>query len=532
MDLQSLFAQLGTTAAILIPILAIIVGLFIAWIVARLGAFLVRKGLERIQVDERISESMETKAQITKWVSGFTFWALFIFVLVWLINFAQGFIPGLQGNVVSSPLQALLAEWVGKIISVGISLLVAWVIATVLKFLVVYVLNATKLDERLGETIPRETPDATDPIDPTEASAPPRKSNMNESIGKTVFWLVFLVFIPSILNNLGIGQAAESVQGLINQVFSYIPGIIGAVIVLILGGLLARILRQIVTGFLEGVGVDRLGERFGFSRAQDAQPLSYVLGTVVYVLVLIPVVIQALDLLSLPVISEIGTQLLRDVTNAILSVLGAVVILFVAYYLAKFIADIVTNLLDGIGIDRLPAALGFTTTQGTNLSSVVGYVVLVAVMLFAIQGTADAMGLTSISDVVGRLIVLGGNVLLGIVIFMVGIYLANLASNVISAAGGSDTTLLANIVRWAILIFVAGIALTQAGVTLAGNVIQIILIAIGAAVALAFGLGGREAAARQLNEWFGNRSGVVDEIRNDLNKLDNTDDLGNTNPMP
>lgn len=527
MDLQKLFADLGSTAAILIPILAIIVGLFIAWIVARLGAFLVRKALERIQVDERISESMETKAQITKWVSGFTFWALFIFVLVWLINLAQGFIPGLQGNVVQSPLQALLAEWVGKIISVGISLLVAWVIATILKFLVVYVLNVTKLDERLGENIPTDTETVGTGV------TPPKKSNMNESIGKTVFWLVFLVFIPSILNNLGIGQAAESVQGLIDQIFSYIPGIIGAVIVLILGGLLARILRQIVTGFLEGVGVDTLGERFGFSRSQDAKPLSYLLGTVVYVLVLIPIVIQALDLLSLPVISEIGTQLLRNVTNALLSVLGAVVILFVAYYLAKFIAEIVTNLLDGIGIDRLPEALGFKTAQGANLSGVVGYVVLVAVMLFAIQGTADAMGLTSISDVVGRLIVLGGNVLLGIVIFMVGIYLANLASNVITTAGGEDTTFLANIVRWAILIFVAGIALTQAGVTLAGNVIQIILFAIGAAVALAFGLGGREVAARQLNQWFGNTPGdMSDEVRDNLDKLDNTDEFGNTNPVP
>ncbi|MDX1378175.1 MAG: mechanosensitive ion channel [Anaerolineales bacterium] len=487
MDFQKLFADLGQSAAILIPVLAIIVGLFIAWIVARLGAFIVRKALERIQVDERASESLETKAQITKWVSGFTFWALFIFVLIGMINLAQGFIPGLQGNVVQSPLQALLAEWVGKIISVGISLLVAWIIATVLKFLVVRILNITKLDERLGESVPGETA--------------PRK-DMNESIGKTVFWLVFLVFIPSILNNLGIGQAAESVQGLVDGIISYIPGILGAVIVLVLGGLLARILRQIVTGFLEGVGVDNLGERFGFSKAQDAQPLSALLGTVVYVLVFIPIVVQALDLLALPVISEIGTQLLGSVTSAIISVLGAVVILFVAYYLAKFISEIVTNLLDGIGVDRLPEALGFKTAQGANLSSVVGYVVLVAVMLFAVQGTAESIGLSSISSVIGSLIVLGGNVLLGIVIFMVGIYLANLASNVITTAGGEGTAFLANIIRWAILIFVAGIALTQAGVTLAGNVIQIILFAVGAAVALAFGLGGRDVAARQLESWF------------------------------
>jgi hypothetical protein len=486
MDFTKLFADLGQSAAILIPILAIIVGLFIAWIVGRLGAFIVKRILTGAKVDERASDSLGTQTQITKWVSAFTFWALFIFVLVWLINLAQGFIPGLQDNVVQSPLQALLAEWVGKIVSVGISLLVAWIIATVLKFLVVRVLNITKLDERLGENVPGQT----------------NTNNMNESIGKTVFWLVFLVFIPSILNNLGIGQAADSVQGLVDQVISYIPGILGAVIVLILGGLLARILRQIVTGFLEGVGVDALGERFGFSKSNDAQPLSALLGTVVYVLVLIPIVVQALDLLALPVISEIGAQLLGSVTTAIISVLGAVVILFVAYYLAKFISEIVTNLLDGIGLDRLPEALGFKTAEGSNLSGVVGYVILVAVMLFAVQGTAESIGLTSIAAVVGSLITLGGNVLLGVVIFLAGLYLANVASNVITTAGGEDTSFLANIVRWAILVFVAGIALTQAGVSLAGNVIQIILIAIGVAVALAFGLGGRDIAARQLDKWF------------------------------
>ena len=485
MDFQQLFADLGESAAILIPILAIIVGLFISWIVARIGTFIVRRILTSAKVDERASSSLGTETQITKWVSGFTFWVLFIFVLVWLINLAQGFIPGLEGNVVQSPLQALLAEWVGKLVSVGISLLVAWIIATVLKFLVVRVLNVTKLDERLGEQV-----------------AGKKSSDMNESIGKTVFWLVFLVFIPSILNNLGVGQAADSVQGLVDQVISFIPGIIGAVIVIVLGGLFARILRQIVTGFLEGLGVDNLGERFGFSKAKDAQPLSALLGMVVYVLVLIPIVVQALQLLALPVITDIGTQLLDSVTSAIINILGAVVILFVAYYLAKFISDIVTNLLDGIGIDRLPAALGFKTAKGNTLSGVIGYVVLVAVMMFAVQGTAQAIGLTDIADLVGELIGFAGSVLLGIVIFIAGIYLANVASNVITAAGGSDAQFLANIARWAILVFVAFIALTQAGIDLAGEVLQIILLAVGAAFALAFGLGGREAAAKQVEQWF------------------------------
>jgi hypothetical protein len=217
---------------------------------------------------------------------------------------------------------------------------------------------------------------------------------------------------------------------------------------------------------------------------------------------MIPVIIQALNTLGLPVISEIGAQLLGSVTSVILNILGAAVILTVAYYIAKFISDIVSSLLAGIGINRLPAALGFKTAEGTELSGVVGYVVLVAVMLLAVQGTAQAVGLTSIAVLFGSLITFGGNVLLGVVIFFAGMYLANVAFNVITSAGGEETNFLANIARWAILIFVAGIALNTAGVTLAANVIQIMLIAIGAAAALAFGLGGRETAAKQLDKWF------------------------------
>jgi hypothetical protein len=140
-----------------------------------------------------------------------------------------------------------------------------------------------------------------------------------------VFWLTFLAFTPSILSSLGADEVAGSVNGIISQVVNYVPGIIGAVIILIVGALLARILRQIVTGFLEGVGVDRLGERVGLSVSQKAQPLSALLGTVVYVLVMITIVVQALQTLSLPASARL--HLLNGATSAIFGVPGAAVIL-------------------------------------------------------------------------------------------------------------------------------------------------------------------------------------------------------------
>lgn len=488
MDILSQLQVLATQY--LLPLLAVIVGLFVAWVVARIGAFLVRRAFERMKVDERISQSLGAKAQVTAWVSGLTFWVLFV-VVIWQLAIAAQRFAGLDTAAVQTPLGSLLTEWLGRLVNVGVFLLVAWLVATVLKFLVVRVLNMTRLDERLGERVTGKKSAAT--------------ANMNESIGRAVFWLTFLVFIPSILGSLGLNESAASIQSLVNQILAYLPGVIGAVVILILGALLARIVRQVVTGFLENVGVDRLGERVGLSADRNAQPLSSILGTVVYVFVMITVIGQALNALNLEVLTNISNMVLGSVTTAILGLLGAAVILGVAYYVAKFIADVASSLLAGLGVNRLPAALGFKTAKDADLAGVIGYVVLVAVMLFAVQGTAQFLGLSGFADLMGSLIVFGGKVLLGIIIFLAGVYLANVASNVIVSTGGKDVVFLANIARWAILIFVAGIALSQAGVTLAENAITIILATVGIAIALAFGLGGREAAGRQVEKWFERR---------------------------
>ena len=81
MDFTNLFAGLGDAAQFLIPLVVVIIGLFIAWVVGRFIAFLVRRGLERLKLDERASKSLGTNTQITKWVSGLVFWLVFIVVL-------------------------------------------------------------------------------------------------------------------------------------------------------------------------------------------------------------------------------------------------------------------------------------------------------------------------------------------------------------------------------------------------------------------------------------------------------------------
>ncbi len=102
-----------------------------------------------------------------------------------------------------------------------------------------------------------------------------------------------------------------------------------------------------------------------------------------------------------------------------------------------------------------------------------------------------------------QLIVVAGKVLAGLAIFAVGIYLASLAASLISSGASGQSRLLSTVARVATLALFGAMALQQMGIAL-----QIVNLAFGltlgalaVAFALAFGLGGREAAGMVAEGW-------------------------------
>jgi len=275
---------------------------------------------------------------------------------------------------------------------------------------------------------------------------------------------------------------------------------------LLVGWLIARIVRQIVVNLLAATTIDQFGERIGVSGETQPRPLSIIIGTVVYILILIPAVIAALTALGVEAISTPSISMLTVVLNGIPIFFGAVLVLVVAYYAGKLISNLVSNLLTGIGFDKVPEVLGLSVTpreDQRSLSEVAGIVALIAVLLLAGIEAANMIGFAFFAEILATFMAFGGQILLALVIFAVGLYLANLARNLILAAGGDNPTLVAGLVRIAILVFVAAMALQQVGVT--GEIVNItfgvMLGAIGIAIALAFGLGSRETAGRFVEGW-------------------------------
>ncbi len=140
----------------------------------------------------------------------------------------------------------------------------------------------------------------------------------------------------------------------------------------------------------------------------------------------------------------------------------------------------------------------------------VGTLVQVAVVWFALIQALELLGFDEVAVLMTDLLALAGRILLGLIIFLVGLYLARLAAEAIRSSGVNQPNLLATAAQGAILVLTGAMALRQMGV--ANEIINLafglLLGAIAVAVALAFGLGGREAAGRLLERYVDSAGAV------------------------
>ncbi len=480
---QALFDKLGTSLPNLLAALLILI---IGWIVARLIAGSIRKLLRRTNLDNRLAKTATQDSSVEihaeDWIAKGIFFVLMIFVLV-------AFFQRLGLTSVTGPLNTLLDTVMGylpQLASALILLLVAWLVATIVKVLVSRGATMLKLDDRLSSQ---------------GALQDEETMSVSDSIASAAYWLVFLFFLPPILNSLRMNGLVGPMEDMISKIMDFIPNIFGAAIILLVGWFIARIVRQIVVSLLVVAGVNKLGDRIGLSRGTT---LAGLLGTIVYAFILIPAVISALDTLAIDAISNPASMMLSTLLDAIPRIFGAVVVLGVAYLVGRLISGLVVEILDGVGINQWPEKIGLNLKTERSLAEIIGYIILVATVLFAGMEAAEMLGFGKFSELVNAFIVFGGKVLLALVIFGVGLYIANLARDIMLSTMGEDAAFTISIVRAAILVLVTAMALSQMGIAqeIVNDAFTILLAAIGIAIALAFGLGSREIAGKEVARWL------------------------------
>lgn len=507
MEWNGLFTNVQTQLGTSLPgIVGALVILAVGWLLAVIVRAGLRRGLAAAHLNRHVHTSGGRQLDVEKWIAVGAFWLILLITLAAVFN-------ALNLQAVSGPFANLVGRimaYLPSLIAGAVLALVAWLSATVLRALTQRVLGATTLDDKL--------------------SAHAGMEPMSRNLGNVIFWLVILLFLPVILSALELHGLLGPVQSMLDRALQMLPDIFAALLIAFFGWLVATVLRGLVRNLLSATGVDNAAHRAGM---HPSVQLSTLAGTLVFILVFIPSLIAALDALRIEAISRPAVGMLASFFNSVPALVAAAVILVVTWYIAKFAAGLLTSLLAGLGLDLLPERLGLgrsaaTTpptakppataatatpavtppgpagTVGWRPSVVVGRLVLFFAMLFATVEAANQLGLTQVRDVVTVFIHFGGDVLLGAVILVVGFWLANVAANAVRQAAGERGGILASIVRMAIVGLVIAMGLRAMGIAddIVNLAFGLTLGAVAVAFALSFGLGGREAAGRQMEYWL------------------------------
>jgi hypothetical protein len=509
--MQTATASPVSVDSLVAPILKILPAIFgavallvLGWLVGTVAAWIVSKALSKTDIDNKILQKITGSNTIGGWsaeklAATVTFWIIFLFFVIGALN-------ALNLTAASAPLQTMLSQVLGflpRLLVAGLLAAVAWVVATLVKSLILKVSQSFGIDRKLQ-------------VDAGSSNA----MLPSKTLADLSFWAVLFLFLLPVLDTLGLGSSLAPVQNLSADVLSAVPKIIKAVIIGAVSWFVAKIVRDIVTNIAAAAGSERLAAQLGLNRSMPNQTLAGIAGTLVFVTILVPGIISALQALDIDAISGPAILMLNQITLMLPRVLTAGVLIALSYFIGKFLSELVTTTLATLGFDNIVQVLGLSNLvneaapQRTDSiegsantktpSQLAGILVLVATMLTAAISATNILGIPSLTMITESVLFIGSQILIGLVVFAVGLFLANLAFRLINAAGTRQSNILAQTARIVIIVLVGAMGLQRMGIApdIVNLAFGLTLGALAIAAAIAFGLGGRDVAGEQLRQWL------------------------------
>lgn len=374
---------------------------------------------------------------------------------------------------VSRMFSSLLSS-VGGIVWAVILLVLAFVVASIVKGMIVGLLQKTKLNQIEGS------------------------KDLITYIGKFTYLFVFLLFIPGIFSSLGVGTIANPISSFLNVVWGYLPNIVAAVVILIAGAMIAKLVRELLVPLFKKLKIDELQQKAGIEVKEDAK-LSSTLAYVVYVLIIIPVIVAALQALRISVITQPAVAMLDKVISFVPNIVVTLVLILVGTRVGRFAGQLVSKLIASSGVDAQIRKLIGDKVPKFVFSDTVGMIVRIVLDVFFIVEGISVLKLDVLTGIGTTMIAYMPNVLAAVLI-LIGAFLLSIAAEKGMEKNGLKDY--AVITRVAIMVVAAFMVLNQLGIasTIVNYAFIIITTAIGVAFAISFGVGGRSFAARMLDK--------------------------------
>ena len=319
-------------------------------------------------------------------------------------------------------------------------------------------------------------------------------------IGNIAYAIVFMLFLPGALDRLGVSSVSAPITNMATKFLNYLPNLIAAGLVIMFGTFLAQLVKQLLTIALKKTKVDSLQEKAGINVSVE-NSISDVVGSFAYVVVLVLFVVSALQILNLDAISAPAAEMVNTIFGYIPSVFAAIILIIFGIFLANLTTKLLDGVLKGTGFDESASKL-FPKQSKMSISNLISQIVRVVIIVFFVVSALNVLNIEVLSNVGNALIAYLPNIIASVLIVLVASIVANKVEELVVSANPKSTSL-GSLLKYAIYVLAAFMTLTQLGIaeSVVSSAFNYLLLAVGAAFVLAFGLGGRDWAAKKLEEF-------------------------------
>lgn len=302
--------------------------------------------------------------------------------------------------------------------------------------------------------------------------------------------------------------------GVVSDIVSYIPQLVGAILILLVGWIVGRLLGGVVTTVFKKADIDRFVQSDGDESEDEesAVGLASGLGKLVKYFVYYLAVLAAADVLNVPIL----TELLSDIGAFLPVLLGAVAILVVGFVVGRVLEDIIADIIGGFGVDpHLEGTPLERLTTRRGIGGFVGWIVALYVYFITLLAVADALNITILSNLLSTITVYLPQLIGGVAVLLVGIWVGDWLGTLVADTDQRRLTdYVGTGVKVLVYYLVVTMALQTAGfdASILSSLFIIVMTALFGALALAFiiaagvggALGSKDYIADNIDAWMSN----------------------------
>lgn len=268
-----------------------------------------------------------------------------------------------------SSLQKNMGDLLPSVLGALVILVIGWLIALVLSTIVRRSLAA--LSRRTGD-------------------GDGGTSSLGNGLAKGVFWIVMLFTVIAAFNNLKLASLPGPLSNTLNQALNYLPKLIAGGVLLLVGWLVATVVKLFSTRALAATSLDSK-----LSVTSGTSSLSGNIGNLLFWLVFLLFIPAILGALQMEGLLRPVQEMVQKILNMLPNIFGAAVIGGVGWLIAKILRNLTSSVLATAGADNIGYRLGFKSD--TSLSSFAGSLVFLLVFIPALIAALNALGIEAIA---------------------------------------------------------------------------------------------------------------------------------------